>query len=251
MIFLVAKRELKSFFKSPLAYLVSGFFTLIMGWIFFNLLLEYVETVQNIPRDDNGQWSFVSGVVFKLFGNINFMFLFISPIITMKLFAEEKKESTIDLYYASPIKEYQIVLGKYLASVIMGLFLITTTFLFPFVFNSTNFEGISFIISGYIGLILNMMCYFAVGLFASSLTNNQIIAALISFIFIISTWMFNWFGQLSSNYLIMEILNYLSLVGHYETFSKGLISTSDFMYYFSFIAIFLFLTKKVIEARNW
>lgn len=250
MILLITRRELKSFFKSPLAYVVSGFFTLIMGWIFFNLLVEYVDTVQNIPRENNGL-SFINGVVLKLFGNINFMFLFISPLITMKLIAEEKKDSTIDLYYATAVNEYQLVLGKYLAAVVMGLFLITSTFLFPLIFRSANLDDFSFVISGYLGLVLNMMCYFSVGLFASSLTNNQIIAALTSFIFIISTWMFNWFGQVSSNYLVMEILNYLSIVGHYETFAKGLMSTSDFIYYFSFISIFLFLTKKVMEARNW
>jgi ABC-2 type transport system permease protein len=251
MIATITFRELKAFFKSPMAYVISGFFTLIMGWIFFNLLVTYVENLQNLPQSMTAQWNFINAVVLKLFGNINFIFLFIAPIITMRLFAEEKKEMTIDLYYAAPVSDYQLVLGKYFASVLMGIFLISTTMLFPFVFKTANFENFSFVYTGYLGLILNMMCYFSVGIFASSLTNNQIISALTSFIFIMALWMLSWAGNVSSNFFMMEISRYLSVVSHYELFAKGLITTSGLIYYVSFITTFIFLTKKVIESRNW
>lgn len=251
MIGLIALRELKSFFKSPLAYVITGIFTLTMGWIFFNLLVEYVDTLQNLPGSQDGQWGFINGVVLKLFGNINFMFLFLSPIITMRLFAEDKRENTIDLYYAAPVDDYQIVLGKYLAAVLMGFFLLGTTVIFPVVFNAAHFENFSFIYTGYLGLVLNILCYFSVGIFASSLTNNQIIAALVSFVLIMALWILNWAAQVSSNFIIVEIFQYLSIVNHFELLAKGKVSTSDFVYYFSFVTFFIFSTKKVIEARNW
>ena len=251
MIGVIALRELKSFFKSPLAYVIAGIFALTMGWIFFNLLVEYVDKLQNLPGSQDGQWGFINAVVLKLFGNINFMFLFLSPIITMRLFAEDKRENTIDLYYAAPISDYQIVLGKYLAAVLMGIFLLATTLIFPFVFQSAHFENFSFIYTGYLGLVLNIFCYFSVGLFASSLTNNQIIAALVSFVMIMALWILNWAAQVTSNYILVEIFQYISLVSHFEMLAKGKVNTSDFIYYFSFVTFFIFSTKKVIESRNW
>ena len=251
MIGVIALRELKCFFKSPLAYVIAGIFTLTMGWIFFNLLVEYVEKVQNIPGIQDGQWGFINGVVLKLLGNINFMFLFLSPIITMRLFAEENRESTIDLYYAAPIGDYQIVLGKYLASVIMGIFLLSTTLLFPLVFQTVQLESFSFVYTGYLGLFLNILCYFSIGIFASALTNNQIVAALVSFVLIMSLWMLNWVAQVSSNYLLVEIFQYLSVVNHFEMLAKAKLGISDLIYYFSIVTFFIFATKKVIESRNW
>src|SRR5690606_490971 len=109
------------------------------------------------------------------FGNINFLFLFVAPIMTMRLFAEEKRDHTLELYYASPLKDYQLVLGKYFASLVMGLFLLSTTLVFPYIMSTARLEDFSFVYCGYLGLVLNMSCYFAIGLFASSVTSNQIV----------------------------------------------------------------------------
>lgn len=250
MIGIVVKKELKSFFQSPSTYIIAALFAVTMGWIFFNLLMDYIETYQNIP-DESGQWSFINTVVMKLFGNMNFLFLFISPLMTMRLFAEEKRDSTLELYFASPIKDFQLVVGKYLSSLIMGLFLLSTTFVFPILMSSVNLEDFSFVICGYFGLFLNLACYFAIGMMASSMTSNQIVAALLTLFCILFFWMLTWLSKGSSNYILVQITSYLSMISHFESFAKGVLSLSDMVYYFSFVGLCLFATNKIIGARNW
>lgn len=251
MIFVIAAKEVKSFFKSPLGYVLAGLFSLITGWIFFNLLVTFVENTQNLPGRPLGQLDFVNNVVLKLFGNINFLLLFICPILSMGTFAEEKKDSTIDLYFTAPISDYHIVIGKYLASLGKVTFLLATTFIFPVILWSIKISDFSFIYSGYIGLLLNSMCYLAIGMAASSTTKNQIVAALVSFVVIMGLWMISWGIQISTNYFYVEILKFITVVNHFEMFVKGMIGLSDIFYYLSFIVFSLFLTKKIIEARNW
>jgi ABC-2 type transport system permease protein len=251
MIGTIYLKEIKSFFKTPLAYVLAGLFSLITGWIFFNLLVTFVENTQHLPGQFRGQLDFVNHVVIKLFGNVNFLMLFICPILTMRIFSEEKKEGTLDLYFTAPIKDYQLILAKYFAVVTMLLFLLATTAIFPFILWTVKVSDFSFVWSGYLGLILNGLCYCAVGLLASSLTQNQIVAALISFVVIMGLWMISWGIQLTTNYIYVQVLKYITVVNHFEMFVKGNISLSNFAYYFSFILLFLFLTKKVLEARNW
>lgn len=251
MTWLIAMKELKSFFKSPLGYVLAGLFSLITGWIFFNLLVTFVENTQNLPGQYRGQLDFVNNVVVKLFGNINFLLLFICPIISMGAFAEEKKESTIDLYFTAPVTDYQLVLGKYLGHVFKVVFLLATTFIFPVILWTIKVSDFSFVYSGYLGLLLNSMCYLAIGMAASSVTRNQIIAAIISFVFIMGLWMISWGIQISTNYFYVQFFKFITVVNHFEMFVKGVVSLSDFCYYFSFIFLGIFITKKVIEARNW
>lgn len=251
MISLIMKKDLASFFKSPLAYVLAGLFALITGWIFFNLLVTFVENTQQLPEQYRGQLDFVNQVVVKLFGNINFLLLFICPIVTMRTFAEEKKEATLDLYFTAPIKDFELVIGKYLANVLMVFFLLSTTFIFPIILWTIKVSDFSFVFSGYAGLMLNSLCYVAVGMLASSLTQNQIVAALISFVVIMGLWMISWGVQISTNYFYVQFFKYMTVVNHFEMFVKGSVGLSDIIYYFSFIFIGVFLTKKAIEARNW
>jgi ABC-2 type transport system permease protein len=101
------------------------------------------------------------------------------------------------------------------------------------------------------GLFLNMVSYLALGLFASSLTSNQIVASVISYVGIMGFWVISWASQISTNYIYSEFFKYITIVRHFEMFVKGITSTSDLVYYFSFIFIWIFLTKKVLESRNW
>lgn len=251
MIFLVFKKELKSFFKSPMAYIIAGLFAGITSYIFYNLLISFVENTQNVPGMYKNQLDFINTVVIQLFSNINLFLLFFCPMLTMRIFAEEKKDSTIELFYSSPIKDIEIVLGKYFACVVMGLFLLLITLLFPLVLWTINISDFSFIFSGYLGLFFNLLSYLAIGVFASSLTKNQIVAAVISYVGILSFWVISWASQISSNYIYSEFFKYLTTVRHFETFMKGMASTSDLVYYSSFIFFWLFLTKKNLESRNW
>ena len=252
MIYLIFKKELKSFFYSPLAYVLAGLFSLVMGWIFFNLLYSFVENIQALPKGPGGgEFQFVNQVVIKLFGNLNFLLLMICPILTMKLFAEEKKDQSIDIYFSSPINEWQLVLGKFFASWAMGAFILSTTFVFPVISYMAGVQDQSFSVAGYLGLLLNLASYLSIGLFASSITKNQIIAALLSFVIILGFWLVSWIIQLSTNYFVVEILKQATMVSHYESFVKGILGTHSLIYYTSFTGFWLYCSKKVLEARTW
>jgi len=251
MTLLIMKKELRSFFKSPTAYIIAGLFAAITGYIFYNLLISFVENTQNLPGQYKTKLDFINSVIIQLFSNINLFLLFFCPILTMKMFAEEKKDSTIDLYFSAPVKDYELVLGKFFASIIMGCFLLSITLIYPVILWSIQASDFSFIISGYLGLFLNMVSYLALGLFASSLTSNQIVASVISYVGIMGFWVISWASQISTNYIYSEFFKYITIVRHFEMFVKGITSTSDLVYYFSFIFIWIFLTKKVLESRNW
>jgi ABC-2 type transport system permease protein len=245
------KKELRTFFKSPMAYIIAGLFAAITGYVFYNLLISFVENTQNIPGQYKTKLDFINAVIIQLFSNINLFLLFFCPILTMRMFAEEKKESTIDLYFSAPVKDYELVLGKFFATIIMGCFLLSITLIYPVILWSIQASDFSFIISGYLGLFLNMTSYLALGLFASSLTSNQIVASVISYVGIMGFWVISWASQISTNYIYSEFFKYIAIVRHFEMFVKGITSTSDLVFYFSFIFVWIFLTKKVIESRNW
>lgn len=252
MIFLIAAKELKSFFKSPLAYVLAGLFSLVTGWIFFNLLYGFVENIQALPQGpQSGELQFVNHVVIKFFGNLNFLLLMVVPILTMRLFSEEKKDQSIDLYFASPIKDWQLILGKFLGALGMGAFIVSTTLVFPAILYMAGIEDYSFALSGYAGLFFNLACYVAIGLFASSVTKSQVIAALLSFAMIMGFWLISWVLQLTSNYFVVEILKQLTMASHYENLVKGMAGTHNLVYYGTFTAFWLYLTKKTVEARLW
>ena len=109
----------------------------------------------------------------------------------------------------------------------------------------------SFSVAGYLGLLLNLASYLSIGLFASSITKNQIIAALLSFVIILGFWLVSWIIQLSTNYFVVEILKQATMVSHYESFVKGILGTHSLIYYTSFTGFWLYCSKKVLEARTW
>ena len=251
MISLIFQKEIKSFFKSPMAYVLAGLFSLTIGWIFFNLLMSYVDNIQSMPTGVQSQLKFVNAVVIQLFGNMNFLLMMICPVITMKVFSEEKKDNTIDLYFSAPMKDSDLILGKFLATLAIGAFLLGCTLVFPLIMYRVNIHDFSFLTFGYIGAFLNIACYMSVGLFCSSLTKSQVVASLSSFTIIMLFWLISWILQLSDNYFLISLIKQTTIVAHFESLVKGLVGLNDIVFYFSFIFFFLFLTSKVIGSRRW
>jgi ABC-2 type transport system permease protein len=251
MISLIMKKEVKSFFKSPMAFVLSGLFSLVIGWIFFNLLMGYIENIQALPTGVQSQLKFINAVVIKLFGNMNFLLMMICPVITMKIFSEEKRDNTLDLYFASPMSDYQLVLGKYLSTLVIGGFLLLCTLIFPLIMYRVEIHDWTFLLFGYLGAFLNIACYMSVGLFCSSLTRSQMISALTSFSIIMLFWLVSWILQLSDNFFLISFVRQLTIVSHYEMMVKGFIGLHDIVFYISFIFFFIFLTLKSLAARNW
>lgn len=251
MIWTLWKKEIDSYFSSPLAYVLIGLFSLISGTFFFNLLITYTDGIQAMPQQMTEQISFVEEVVLRLFANINFLFLLFIPLITMKLFSEERRLETIDLYWMSPVREWQVVLAKGLAAFTLILAMLLMTVLFPLIIWGVGIRDFSLLGAAYLSVTLNACCYISLGLFCSSLSANQIIAALLSVLGIMFLWMITWGGHLNSNYLVAEIFTYIGITSHFERILRGLIGTQDVIYYATFVLLFGFLTVKSLSRRNW
>ena len=251
MIWTLWKKEVDSYFTSPLAFVLIGLFSLISGIIFFNLLVTYTDGIQSLPPNYTQQISFVEEVVLKFFANINFLFLIFIPLITMKLFSEEKRLETIDLYWLSPIKEWQLVLAKSLSAMTLVASLLVMTCVFPVVIWGIGIKDTHLLGSSYLAVILNACAYISLGLFCSSISGNQIIAALLSILGIMFLWMITWGGHLNSNYLVAEIFTYIGITSHFERLLRGVIGTQDLIYYASFVFIFSVMTVKSLGRRSW
>lgn len=251
MIWTLWKKELESYFSSPLAYVLIGLFSLITGIMFFNLLVTYTDGVQSIPMHMAQEISFVEEVVLRLFANINFLFLVFIPLITMKLFSEEKRLETIDLYWLSPVREWQVVLSKGLAAFSLVLSMLFMTIIFPLIIWGVGIKDLSLLGTSYLSVTLNACCYISLGLFCSSISGNQIVAALLSILGIMFLWMITWGGHLNSNFAVAEIFTYIGITSHFERVLRGLIGTQDMIYYATFIFVFGFLTVKSLGRRNW
>lgn len=251
MILTLWKKEVGSYFSSPLAYVLIGLFSLISGIIFFNLVVTYTDGIQALPPGYTEHISFVEEVVLRLFANINFLFLIFIPLITMKLFSEERRQETLELYWLSPLKDWQVVLAKGLSALTLVLAMLLITGIFPLVIWGIGVRDFSLLGSSYLAVLLNALAYIALGLFCSSISGNQIIAALLSVLGIMFLWMITWGGHLNSNYLISQIFTYIGITSHFERVLRGLLGTQDIIYYLSFIFIFGLLTVKSLGKRNW
>ncbi len=251
MIWTLWKKEVQSYFSSPLAYVLIGLFSLISGVIFFNLLLTYTDGIQSMPQNYAENISFVEEVVLKFFANVNFLFLVFIPLITMRLFSEEKRMETLDLYWLSPVSEWQVVVAKAFAALTLVLSMLLLTGVFPLVIWGVGIKDFHLLGTSYIAVTLNACAYISLGLFCSSISANQIIAALLSVLGIMFLWMISWGGHLNSNYVIAEIFTYIGITSHFEHMLRGILGTQDLVYYFSFYFLFGFLAVKSLGRRNW
>jgi ABC-2 type transport system permease protein len=239
---LILMKELKSYFKSPLAYILAGLFSAIIGWLFFN----YLVIAKNYQSE-----SIITTIVQPLFGNINFVLLFLTPLITMRLFAEEKKQRSLELLLCAPVSNIEIILGKYFAAVGVTLFMLGLTVILPYMLSVMGFDNWPLIGASYLGTVLTVMCYVSIGLFASSLTDNQVVAAVISFFLLFFFMLLVISANATQNPLVGQIFQYMSVAFHFEGFVRGVVKNYNLVFYGSFIFFTLFLTEKSLDSRNW
>lgn len=255
-IWAIFERELKSYFVSPIAYVVIALFVALSG-IFFYLILSsfvqrsfeidmYAQQWRQIPQPMNvHEW-----VTRPFFGNVTLFALMILPLITMKLYAEEKKTGTIELLHTSPITNFQILTGKYTAALFLYLLMLALTFFYMlFLFAYGNPE-IGQIFSGYLGMFLIGGAYLAIGLLFSTFTDNQIIAAISTIAIILIFWSIGWLSDFL-NPGLGKILNHFSLIEHFDDFAKGVVNTKNIIFYLSFIFLSLLLSFVSIESARW
>ena len=241
-IWILFKKEFKEIFLSPFIYLVAGPFCLLTGWLFFNLLLSSNQFTDKTMG---------TTVLIPLFGNINFIFIFLTPLLTMRSLSEEKKKHTIELLLTSRLSHLQIILGKFLALFSMVIFLLLLSLIFPITLAKLGYQNWPLVVGGYGGILLSGAAYLSLGMWSSSLTKNQAVSAVFTFCLLLGLALLTLTGNATNNFMVAQILHYLSIVYHFESFLRGGISSHNFVFFFSFISFFLYLTNLGLEARKW
>jgi ABC-2 type transport system permease protein len=247
----IAQKEIRSYFASPIAYVVIGLFALLFGYFYVAILDWFVRQgmmggmgMQAAPLNLNQQF------VRPLLLNTTVLILFVLPMITMRTYSEEKRSGTIELLLTSPLTDVQIILGTFIGALALYAAMLGVTLLYVgvlFVFGNPEWKPI---VTAYLGLLLMGGCFIAMGMLISSFTRNQIVAGMLTFGVFLLLWIIDWnasrLGPTGE-----AIVNYLSITRHFEDFAKGVIDTTHLVYYVSFITFGLFLTAKSVDSERW
>lgn len=254
-VILIFRKELLSFFSSFIAYAVIAVFLAITGYLFYNLLANFsilsfqAQANPMVARQYN-LLNINETVVRPLFGNISMIMLLMTPLLTMKLLAEEKKSGTMELLLTYPVRDSEVVAGKYLACLVVLLALLLSTVTYPILLYIWGEPEVMPIVTGYLGLFLMGSAFLALGVFASSVTENQIVAASLA----IGILFFFWLMSYSVVFVspgIGQIISYIAINEHLESLAKGVVDTEDIVYFLAFTALFLFLTLRSLESNRW
>jgi len=249
----LVRKELRTYFVSPIAYVVASVFLLLTGLLSFlaiatasNRSMQMLRVQGNLPELN------LNELVFRpVFYNMAVILLLVVPILTMRLLAEEKKLKTMELLVTSPVTITDIVVGKFVAALtvfagMLALSAVAPVALAPF----ADFRWPP-ILTAYLGVLLMGGLFLSAGLLASSLTENQIIAVILSFGVLLLFWLFGWAGQVFAGTILGKVLSYLSPLDHFEHLVRGLVETKDLAYFVAGIVFTLFLTHRVIESQRW
>ncbi|MCR4736322.1 MAG: ABC transporter permease subunit [Treponema sp.] len=228
---IIMKRELKSYFSGPIAYIVTGLFLIVTGIVFF--IFPYTFFAYRMAELRN------------FFGQLPKILALFIPALTMRIVAEERRSGSYETLMTLPVTEVQVIIGKYLAVLIEALVMVAPTLFYIVVVSVFGHPDFGPIVGGFIGVIFLCACYSAIGIFASSLTKNQIIsfaiAAAVCFILSVMDSTFLMFLPTP----ITSLLNYLSANSHFTSISRGIIDTRDLIYFISLTAFFIVLTVKI------
>jgi ABC-2 type transport system permease protein len=252
----IFNKEIKSFFYSPVAYVILAIFTALTGVFFYLYLNSFVEaafmdTIRSQQYRMQPQKFNVNLMLIRpYFWNIALISLFTLPAITMRLYSEEKRQGTIELLYTAPITPLQIVLGKFLAGVAFYGVLLMPTIFFQALLFAYGEPELAPIISGYLGLLLMGAAFIAAGLFISTTTENQIIAAIASFALSLFLWIVGA-GASFVGETLAPVLSYISIISHFEDFAQGVVDSKHIIYYLLFSAFWLYFALKTIESVKW
>jgi ABC-2 type transport system permease protein len=251
-VWIIARKELKSYFSSPIAYIILAIFAVIFGYFFYSATAVFVQySMQAMMQRGMAPPMNVNDFVIRpMLSNVSVIVLFLMPMITMRLFAEEKRSGTIELLLTSPVRDIEIILGKWLAALLLYLCLLGITainMVFLFIHGQPDWRAL---LVGYLGLLLMGASFLGLGAFISTLTRNQIVAASLTFGVLLMLWVLDWVSAYSTG-TTGKVIAYLSLTPHFEAFAKGVIELKDAIYYLSVIFLGLFLTARSMESLRW
>ncbi|HYN88644.1 MAG TPA: ABC transporter permease [Ardenticatenaceae bacterium] len=232
-VLIIARRELYAYFASPVAYVVTTAFLAVAGYFFSLILFFSQEATLRF-------WA----------GNLVLILLFLAPLLTMRLIAEERRMGTIELLLTSPIRDWELVVGKFLGG--LGLFavMLLLTGIYPLILFRLGNPDPGPMLSAYLGLLLFGSTLLAAGLFTSSLTQNQVVAAVLGIGLVLVIFLLDAAGNFVGG-RAGEVLGQLAMGAHFDDMTRGVIDTRDVVYFLSAIALFLFLTTRVVEVQRW
>jgi ABC-2 type transport system permease protein len=237
----IFKKELRSYFTSLIAYVVLAVFLVLAGYYFYTDLALFV--LWGGASVQEGLWQY-------LFHDIRLILLFTIPLLTMRLFSEEKKLGTIELLFTYPFRDIEILLGKYLACLTIFSIMLGFTVLYPILLAIVYQVELGPLVASYLGMFLLGSAFISCGIMVSSLTENQIVAALVTSGIILTFWFIDW-NEAAVSPSVAVVLHHLSFFEHFYNFVRGVINTKDIIYFILFIFFFLFLTLRSLEARRW
>lgn len=249
----VIAKELRGYFVSPIVYVVGSVFLLIFGLLsYLYIVFAGAQAIQLMQMQGGMAQINLNDLVFRnLFASMRFVLLIILPILTMRLFAEERKLRTFEFLMTSPIRINDIVAGKFVSALLIYLGLLGITGLVPTVLMLFSDFDWGPVLTGYLGMALLGALFLAVGLFASALTENQIVAAFVGFGILLTVWLVAGLGALLGDTTMGHIVSYISFMEHYDRLVNGLIDTSDLVYFASGLALMLFFTHQVVDSTRW
>jgi ABC-2 type transport system permease protein len=250
-VLIIARKELRSYFASPIAYLLLTMFALIFGFFFWNSLGEFVYVgMESQMRGQMMPMNLNEMIIRPLLSNVGVIGLFFIPMITMRLFAEEKRSGTIELLATSPVRDIEIIIGKWLAALSLYacmLLVAAVNFAFLFKYGKPDWKPL---LIGYLGLLLQAGALLAIGTFISTLTKNQIIAGAATFGVCLLLWVLEWVsGYETAGWA--QVLAYMSIITHFESFAKGVLDSKDAIFYVTVIFLGLFFTARSMESLRW
>jgi ABC-2 type transport system permease protein len=237
----ILKKELRSYFTSLIAYVVLTVFLVISGYYFYTDLALFV--VWGGASVQEGLWQY-------LFHDMRLVLLLTIPLLTMRLFAEEKKLGTIELFVTYPFRDLEILLGKFLACLVVLSLMLGLTVLYPILLAIVYQVEVEPLAASYLGLFLLGSAFISCGIFVSSLTENQIVAALVTLGFILIFWFIDW-NEAAASPAVANVLHHFSFFEHFYNFVRGIIDIKDVIYFMLFTFFFLFLTLRSLESRRW
>ncbi|RME01710.1 MAG: ABC transporter [Deltaproteobacteria bacterium] len=254
----IAQRELGAFFVSPIAYVVLMLFLLLSGFFNYSYISAFAEryaqyqAIAQAYRNPQilQQLNVNQMIVQPLLSTISVILIFLMPIVTMRSFAEDRRNGIDELLFTSPVSTAQLVFGKFLGAFTFYLVMLALTLHYPAILMKYGNPEKGPILAGYLGLLLLGTAYLTFGLFASSLTKNQMVAAVIGFVGLLLFWLVGVLSGRASG-AWKEIISYIALIDHFQNFTKGVIDTKDLAFFGSFVCLFLVLTKLSLDSLRW
>ena len=229
----IAEREIRSYFVSPVAWVVTAVMIAMWGFL-FGIIIPGSRQADLRP----------------VLNNFSVTFLLAGPLLTMRLIAEEARTGTLELLMSQPLRDVELVLGKYLGSVAFLVFMLAMTLYFPLLLQMFGNPDRGPMVGGYLGVLLQGMAFLAIGLMASALTQNQIIAAAVTFVTLLLLWLSDSLSRQFTG-IPGQVAQYVSITKRFEDMPRGVIDTKDIVFFVTVIIACLFITTQIISARRW